>query len=139
MEINASYINVDKASIDGVELEFGRHLSDRLTFRVVNTYLDATDDATGKRLNSRAENIISARLEYNDNKQDSFGIMLWNDYVTNYRYSGKDYDYNSLNICFTKEFGNMEAYFGVDNVLNKEVGDLYIDGRQWRLGVSMTI
>lgn len=136
---NGRYVNVDKAEIDGIEAELGRHFNDNWTFRVVNTYLDAVDKSDNSRLEGRAENILSLRLEYNDCKEDAFGMMLWSDIVSGYRYDDKNHDYSLTNICFTKEFGNVEAYFGIDNIFDKVVDDLYIDGRQWRLGVSMTI
>lgn len=136
---NGKYVNVDKADIDGIEAEIGRHFNKNWTFKLVNTYLDATDRSDNSRLEGRAKNIVSARLEYTDAKKDAFSVMLWNDYVTGYRYDSKDHDYNIANICFNKDFGNIEAYFGIDNLFNKVVDDLYIDGRQWRLGVSITI
>lgn len=136
---NGKYVNVDKAEIDGIEAEIGRHFNDNWTFRAVNTYLDAVDKSNNSRLEGRARNILSLRLEYNDRKEDAFGMMLWSDIVSGYRYDDKNHDYTTTNICFTKEFGNVEAYFGVDNIFDKVVDDLYIDGRQWRLGVSVTL
>lgn len=136
---NGKYVNVNEAEIDGIEAEVGRHFDENWTFRVVNTYLDAVDKSDDSRLEGRAKNITSLRLEYNDRKEDAFGAMLWSDIVSGYRYDDKNHDYTMTSICFTKEFGKYEAYFGIDNIFDKEVDDLYIDGRQWRLGVSMTL
>ena len=52
----------------------------------------------------------------------------------------KNYTYNTLNFSINKKWGNgFSTFAGVDNILNKEVDDLYIDGRLWRVGRRMEI
>lgn len=131
------YINVGKAQINGVELEIGRHLNDRWTIKATHNYLDAVNKITGNRLNNRAQNTTTFQLIYDDHKEDGISAVLWDQFASRYRYNDEDYTYNTLNFSLNKKWTkDFSTYAGIDNILNKKVDDLYIDGRMWRVGAE---
>lgn len=133
----SKYINVGKAQINGVELEIGRHLNDRWTIKATHNYLDAVNKITGNRLNNRAQNTTTFQLIYDDNKEDGISAVLWDQFASRYRYNDEDYTYNTLNFSLNKKWTkDFSTYAGIDNILNKKVDDLYIDGRMWRVGAE---
>lgn len=133
----SKYINVGKAQINGVELEIGRHLNDRWTIKATHNYLDAVNKVTGTRLNNRAQNTTTFQLIYDDHKEDGISAVLWDQFASRYRYSDEDYTYNTLNFSINKKWTkDFSTYAGIDNILNKKVDDLYIDGRMWRVGAE---
>lgn len=133
----SKYINVGKAQINGVELEIGRHLNDRWTIKATHNYLDAVNKITGNRLNNRAQNTTTFQLIYDDHKEDGISAVLWDQFASRYRYNDEDYTYNTLNFSLNKKWTkDFSTYAGIDNILNKNVDDLYIDGRMWRVGAE---
>ena len=133
----SKYINVGKAQINGVELEIGRHLNDRWTIKATHNYLDAVNKVTGRRLNNRAQNMTTFQLMYDDHKEDGISAVLWDQFASRYRYNDEDYTYNTLNFSLNKKWTkDFSTYAGIDNILNKKVDDLYIDGRMWRVGAE---
>lgn len=133
----SKYINVGKAQINGVELEIGRHLNDRWTIKATHNYLDAVNKITGNRLNNRAQNTTTFQLMYDDHKEDGISAVLWDQFASRYRYNDEDYTYNTLNFSLNKKWTkDFSTYAGIDNILNKKVDDLYIDGRMWRVGAE---
>lgn len=133
----SKYINVGKAQINGIELEIGRHLNDRWTIKATHNYLDAVNNVTGNRLNNRAQNTTTFQLIYDDHKEDGICAVLWDQFASRYRYSDEDYTYNTLNFSINKKWTkDFSTYAGVDNIFNKKVDDLYIDGRMWRVGAE---
>ena len=133
----SKYINVGKAQINGVELEIGRHLNDRWTIKATHNYLDAVNKMTGTRLNNRAQNMTTFQLMYDDHKEDGISAVLWDQFASRYRYNDEDYTYNTLNFSLNKKWTkDFSTYAGIDNILNKKVDDLYIDGRMWRVGAE---
>lgn len=133
----SKYINIGKAQINGVELELGRHLNDRWTAKVTHNYLDATNKITGERLGNRAKNTTTFQLIYDDHKDNGISAVLWDQFASRYRYNEEDYTYNTLNFSINKKWNkDFSTYAGVDNIFNKKVDDLYIDGRMWRVGAE---
>lgn len=136
-DYNNRYINIGKAQINGVELEIGRHLNDRWTIKATHNYLDAVNKITGNRLNNRAQNTTTFQLIYDDHKKDGISAVLWDQFASRYRYNDEDYTYNTLNFSLNKKWTkDFSTYAGIDNILNKKVDDLYIDGRMWRVGAE---
>ena len=133
----SKYINIGKAQINGVEFELGRHLNDRWTAKVTHNYLDATNKITGERLGNRAKNTTTFQLIYDDHKDNGISAVLWDQFASRYRYNEEDYTYNTLNFSINKKWNKeFSTYAGVDNIFNKKVDDLYIDGRMWRVGAE---
>lgn len=134
---DARYINVGKAQINGIEFEIGRRLNDRWTVKLNHNWLDATNEITGNRLNNRARNTTTFQLIYDDHKEKGFSAILWDQFASDYRYNDKEYTYNTLNFSFNKKWSkDFSTYAGIDNIFNKKVDDLYIDGRLWRVGAE---
>ncbi|WP_371377779.1 TonB-dependent receptor plug domain-containing protein [Sporomusa aerivorans] len=139
MVYTSKYVNVDKAKIKGLELEGGRHLSDRFTLKTAYTYLDARNAKTNEFLDSRAKNRYSVQLHYDDSQNSGVSGILWQEWVRDYRYSDVDYSYNTLNFTINKKWNERySTYFGVDNILDKKIDELVLEGRLWRLGVNYT-
>ena len=74
---------------------------------------------------------------YDDHKENGFSAVLWDQFSSDYRFDGQDYTYNTLNFSFRKKLGSgFSLYGGVDDIFNKKVDDIYIDGRMWRIGAE---
>jgi len=133
----ARYINVNKAQINGVEAELGRHFNKHLSVKTTYNWLDAIDKETNERLNNRAKNNATVQLTYTDNKPNPLTVTLWNEWNYDYRYDDVDYDYSSTNFVINKHWNkHLSSYFGINNIFNKEVDDLTVSGRSWRLGME---
>lgn len=132
-----TYVNVAKAHIDGIEAELGHRFGDRWTVKLTHNYLDAVNGRTDERLNYRAKNTTTVQLLYDDHKENGFSAVLWDQFSSDYRFDGQDYTYNMLNFSFRKKLGSgFSLYGGVDDIFNKKVDDIYIDGRMWRIGAE---
>ena len=134
---NNRYINIGKAQINGIELELGHRFNNRWTIKFTHNYLDAMDKIENERLNNRAKNMSTVQLIYDDHKDDGISAVLWNQFSSDYRYNDKNYTYNTLNFSINKKWNkDFSTYAGIDNIFNKKVDDLYIDGRMWRVGAE---
>ena len=143
---HAQYVNVNKAQINGVELTVGHKLSDRLTLKGTYNYIDAKDKTTDTRLLNRAKSITTVQLVYDDHKKTGYNAVLWNSFTHDYAYnaSGRSstsydlYSFNTLNAAVTRNFNeNFSAFVAVNNILDKDVEDLNMCGRVWRVGAEI--
>lgn len=145
------YVNIDKASIDGVELELGRKLNDNWTVKLTSNWLDAKNETTDEWLDDRAENMSTLQLIYDDNDPYGISATLWNQWATNYHYSETigmgdnavtnyyDTNFSTLNFVINKKFGEgNRVYAGVDNIFNEKDDNINLDGRIWRAGAEWT-
>lgn len=132
------YVNVNDAQINGIEAEVGRRFGKRWTVKLTHNWLDAIDKKKHTQLNSRAKNTTTFQLVYDDkDKIHGFSAVLWDQFTSNYRYTDKMYTYNTLNFSFNKKLNEVfSIYGGVDDILNRKVDDIYIDGRMWRVGAE---
>lgn len=138
MLMRGKYVNIDEAQVNGVEVELGRKLDQNVTLKATYNYLDATDLSTGARLENRAKYRGTMQLIYSEPKADPLSATLWNEWVRAYRYDQKDYNYSMLNFTVNKKWNeSCSTYVGIDNILDKKVNDLNIDGMMWRFGVRM--
>lgn len=145
--IHAEYVNVNKAQINGVELSVGHKLSDRLTLKGTYNYIDAQDKTKNTRLLNRPKSVTTIQLVYDDNKPTGYSAMLWNTFTHDYAYSASSgrgssaydlYSFNTLNASVTRRFNpDFSAFVGVNNILDKQVADLNMYGRLWRVGAEM--
>ena len=133
------YINIDEAKINGVELEIGRNLSDKWTVKATSNWLDAVDKADDSRLDKRAKNMTTLQFLYDDHDDYGYSAVLWQQWANKYRYDGEDYTYNTTNFVINKKFGEgSRVYAGVDNIFDKKINDIGLDGMIWRLGAEWT-
>lgn len=135
-----TYKNVAEATIDGVEAEFGRKLSDKWTTKLSYVNLHAVD-GNNKRIEGRANDRVTVQLAYDDSKNSGVSGVLWNEWIGDYLVSDtENYSYNTLNISLRKKFNNtVSGYVGLDNMLDKKIPSMHLDGRIWRAGVNFTI
>lgn len=137
------YYNVSRAAIQGLEAEAKQKFGEKFALRSTYTYLDAVDSTTNERLANRARHNVKLLLTYDDAKASGITATLWQDWLLNYRYElGTDRGIthlNTLNFVVNKDFKNgLQAYFGVDNILDEKNVMLFNDGRIWRGGVKYT-
>ncbi|BAL82885.1 putative TonB-dependent receptor protein [Selenomonas ruminantium subsp. lactilytica TAM6421] len=141
MTANGRYENVDKATVQGLELEAKQKLGKAFTLRSTYTYLDARDDSTNAFLTGRARHKTSLQLMYVD-AQHGWDATLWNDWLTGYHYTesskAKETGESIMNLVVNKKFNKtVSAYFGINNLTNRKNDVLYYDGRIWRGGVKV--
>ena len=140
MVYTSKYINVNKAKIEGIELEAGRKLNNSFTLKTAYNYLDAKNEISGERLDSRAKNKYSVQLHYADPGKSGISGILWHEWVRDYRYVNNDYSYNTLNFTMNKQWNaKYSTYFGIDNMLDKKIDELVLEGRLWKIGMNITL
>ena len=142
------YYNVGKAKIQGFEVTLGHKITDKFTVKGTYNLVDAKDMSTHERLSNRPRSISTLQLIYDDHKSNGYSAVLWNSFTHKYGFeearnrganSYNEYSFNTLNFSVNKKWNNgLSAYIGIDNLLNREVHDLYIDGRMYRMGMEMT-
>lgn len=134
-----SYVNVDEAEIDGVEMEIGRNLDDKWTIKATSNWLDATDKMSGDRLDNRARNMTTLQLLYDDHDDWGYSAILWQQWANKYHYDDNDYNFTTTNFVLNKKFGEgNRVYAGVDNIFDKKISDIGLDGMIWRFGAEWT-
>lgn len=143
------YKNIDKAQINGWELELGRNLNKNWTVKATSNWIDATDEADDSRLPNRAKNITTFQLSYDDNNAYGYSGILWYQFVDSYHYQSgtdaknnpiyNDASYGTLNLTVNKKFGKGNRIFaGLDNIFDKKNYDVYLTGRTWVAGAEWT-
>lgn len=140
MVYTSKYININKAKIEGIELEAGRKLNNSFILKTAYNYLDAKNEISGERLDSRAKNKYSVQLHYADPGKSGISGILWHEWVRDYRYVNNDYSYNTLNFTMNKQWNaKYSTYFGIDNMLDKKIDELVLEGRLWKIGMNITL
>ncbi len=133
---------------DGVEFTLGRHFNDNWTVKLNSNWVNA-DNSTksvgtgngGHSVDGIADNVTTLELNYDDNDPNGYSVSLWNQWYTGYYDSStdKDYTYNTTNLVINKKFGEgNRIYAGLDNIFDKKVADINLDGRIWRVGAELT-
>ncbi len=135
------YVNIDQARIRGTETEWGCRLNDRLLFTMSHVYLDAKGAKKGQpeaRLDSRAKNTFIAKFIYDDHQDYGWVGTLWDRFAGDYQFDGARYSYALLNLSIRKKWSDsMSLSLSLYNLLDKEVDDLYIKGREWSVGAEL--
>ncbi len=131
------YVNRKEAEIGGVEMTLSHGLSDRWTLDTGYTYLDAKDSSLHTRLDNRSRHTWVTSLTYDDHKDYGFTGKIWNSFHGAYHFDGADYTYHAVNLSLQKHWGNrVHLTAGLYNIGNKKVDDLYVNGREWYLGME---
>ena len=131
------YVNVGNALIKGFEFQVGAHLNKNADVTLTHNIIDAMDVNSGTRLSNRAKHNTRLSFSWDDHKKNNFTAMVWADFVRNYYYSSKTYNYTTLNFSLSKKLSdNLLVTAGIDNLTNQKVDDLYIFGRVWRVGAE---
>lgn len=139
IRMDSEYLNEDKADIDGVEMEIGRKLTDKLMLKLNYTYLDATG-ATGQRLEKRAKHQGTVQLHYDDNQENGISAVLWNEWKKDYLPSSNNAinkTYDLWNVSVNKEWNaNFSSQLGVRNIFNKKDTELHLLGSIVHAGMT---
>ncbi|MDU4960317.1 MAG: TonB-dependent receptor [Sporomusaceae bacterium] len=133
-----TYYNINKAEIDGVEVELGRQLGDYFAVKLTYTYLDAINATSKQRITSTAKHQGTLQLRY-DRKDTGISAVLWNSWYDDYLDGNKvDHTFNTWNLSVNKKWNDtFETYLGVDNITNKKIYDLNIWGSVVKAGVTV--
>lgn len=141
----STYENIDKAKVQGFEVEAGHHFNDSWQVKATANWIDARDKSDDSRLSDRARNTTTLQFIYDDQKPNGFNAILWEEWVNSYRGTSivtgeaADFTYSTTNIVVNKKFGEGTRVFaGLDNIFNKKIDDISLDGRVWRAGVEWT-
>lgn len=147
-----SYRNIEEATLKGVELELNHKLDDKWSLRATSNWLNAKDQDNNN-LEGRANNITKFEVVYDDGNPYGINMTLWNEWVTNMHGSSthgssmtssssstlEDYTYNTTNFVINKKFGaGNRIYAGVDNIFDKKISDINLEGMLWRVGAEWT-
>lgn len=131
------YVNRKKADIQGIEITLSHPLTDRWTLDSGYTYLDAEDSTLHTRLDNRSRHTWVTSLTYDDHKDYGFTGKIWDSFHGAYHFDGADYTYHAVNLSLQRHWGNrVHLTAGLYNIGNKKVDDLYVNGREWYLGME---
>lgn len=139
------YYNIDGTTkTHGVELTLGRKLSRDLDVKVTSNWTSASNkvasaESSAHGVDGIADNITTLQLAYDDHRAYGYNATLWEQWVHDYYESdsSQTYSYNTLNFIINKKYGDAVRLFaGVDNIFNKKIDAIYLDGRIWRTGIE---
>ena len=121
------FTNINKAEIQGIEIEAGFDLMEDFSIKGSYVYLDAKDKKTGERLEARPRNRAILNTSYSD-RDYGFRADFWLEYTGDYLIEpGKEKSYTLCHLGLAKNLTkNLEIYVNVDNIFDKEVEDLEI-------------
>lgn len=139
------YYNIDGTTkTHGVELTLGRKLSRDLDVKVTSNWTSASNkvasaESSAHGVDGIADNITTLQLAYDDHRAYGYNATLWEQWVHDYYESdsSQTYSYNTLNFVINKKYGDAVRLFaGVDNIFNKKIDAIYLDGRIWHTGIE---
>ena len=139
------YYNIDGTTkTHGVELTLGRKLSRDLDVKVTSNWTSASNkvasaESSAHGVDGIADNITTLQMAYDDHRAYGYNATLWEQWVHDYYESdsSQTYSYNTLNFIINKKYGDAVRLFaGVDNIFNKKIDAIYLDGRIWRTGIE---
>ncbi len=139
------YYNIDGTTkTHGVELTLGRKLSRDLDVKVTSNWTSASNkvasaESSAHGVDGIADNITTLQLAYDDHRAYGYNATLWEQWAHDYYESdsSQTYSYNTLNFVINKKYGDAVRLFaGVDNIFNKKIDAIYLDGRIWRTGIE---
>ena len=150
------YYNVEGTSkLHGIELTLGRNFDDNWTLKATSNWTSSSNEnrvaSEGHGVDNIADNITTLQLSYDDNKAYGYNFTLWNQWVSGYNYSKQvgtrpniktiypSATYSTTNFVINKKFGEgNRVYAGLDNIFDKKIADINLDGRIWRVGAEWT-
>ncbi|MEG1856553.1 MAG: TonB-dependent receptor, partial [Acinetobacter sp.] len=143
----SSRINVDKATMQGVEASFGTELAEGVNLNTNYTYMETeqkSGDLKGQPLNQMPKHMFNATVDYNINDALDVWTRLHvrsetSSYLGRASMSKPTPAYQFLDVGFNYNFtSTLKGKFGVYNILDKKAenadGDQILDGR--RYGIS---
>lgn len=144
----AEYYNLDGTTkVEGIELTYGRELSPRWSFKVNSTWtgtnnadasLSASTESGGHSEAGYADNLTTIAFTYDDHDRYGWTAVLWDQLAYNYQTSTDKATFHTVNLAVTKKLGDGRVFLGLDNLFNKKVDFINLDGRMWRTGFEWT-
>ena len=132
-----SYVNRKKAAIQGLEMEFSHPWHENWTLDASYTYVDGKDKSSSTRLDNRSRHTLVGSISYDDHHSYGYTGKLWDSFHGDYHFDGKDYTYHAVNLSIQKHWGpSLLLTAGLYNMGNKKIDALYINGREWYLGME---
>lgn len=141
----SEYYNIDGTTkTHGIELTLGRNLSKRWDIKATSNWTSASNKSASAASSAHgvdgiADNITTLQLTYDDHKTSGYNFTIWEQWVNNYYESDSNdkYTYNTLNFVVNRKFNDRFRLFaGVDNIFDKKIDEIYLDGRIWRAGME---
>ena len=143
-QVKSQYINLPGTTkTHGVELTLGHNFNKYLSAKVDSNWTNASNNVTsganaGHGVDGIAKNITTTQFTYDDLKPYGFNFTLWDQFAYKYSDGSDEYTYNTLNFVVTKKYGEGKRVFlGLDNLLDKKVAALNVDGLLWRVGAEV--
>ncbi|WP_306152207.1 TonB-dependent receptor domain-containing protein [Roseovarius sp. MMSF_3281] len=120
-----SYLNVDKARLQGLEIAGDTRISDTVSVNANYTYLDAIDRTTGAKLTGRSEHMAGVGIDwqFTSNTSASLDVHYVGAQPTSSG-SGRQPAYTMVSVGGQHQFGNgVTALFGVENLTDKRLAN----------------
>lgn len=132
------YVNVDSASMQGVECELSQDITQDYNIRIGYHYLDTEDDSTGEELENRPRHTVNVRLN---------ATLPWDIHATvGANFTGEQIDdeekcddFIVFNAQISKTlYDRITFRLGVDNISDEDLNDMPydIEGRIFYAGVN---
>lgn len=135
------FVNVDSTTSEGVEFEVKHNFGNGITFIGSYDWLDAKNDENGTKLAYTARNVYTAKLIWDEQAKNGWSIVAWNRWYSDYADDDGDNHVsgNTFHFNVSKHWGERyRAFFGIDNLFDKEIDELSYYGRLWHCGFEMT-
>ena len=141
----SEYYNIDGTTkTHGIELTLGRNLSKRWDIKATSNWTSASNKSASAASSAHgvdgiADNITTLQLTYDDHKTSGYNFTIWEQWVNNYYESDSNdkYTYNTLSFVVNRKFNDRFRLFaGVDNIFDKKIDEIYLDGSIWRAGME---
>ncbi len=130
--------NINKARIQGIEIEAGATALKGLDLKAAYTYLDAKNKTTGEPLTLRPKHKLVARGSYQYKPWD-LRLDLWTEYICDLVMS--DFDKRSYNLWHFNAsrdiLKNINLYAGIDNLFNKKDSSIPLNGAFYYAGLRL--
>lgn len=145
---NSQYYNLDGTTkVEGVELTYGRELSPRWSFKVNTSWIgtsnadaavSASTESGGHSEAGYADNLTTLAFTYDDRDRYGWTAVLYDQFAYHYQTSTDKATFHTVNLAVTKKLGSGRVFLGLDNLLDKKVAFINLDGRLWRTGFEWT-
>lgn len=137
------YYNIEGTTkTHGFELTLGRNFNKHWMAKINSNWTSAsnvTGSTGGHGVDGFAENITTVQIGYDDLKPYGYTVTLWDQWAYDYSDGTDEYTYNTLNVVVNKKFGDgCRIFAGLDNILDKKISAINLDGRLWRVGAEWT-
>lgn len=132
------YVNRKQARIQGVEGTLSHSLANHWKLKESYTYLEAVDKNTHEWLDNRSRHTWMTSLSYEGESPYGWSGTLWDAFHGNYRFDKRSYTYHTVNLSLQKHWGKERRMtLGLYNIGNRKINDLYVNGREWYVGMEM--